>query len=1114
MDVGAWLTELGLAEYAEAFAANGVDSAILPELSNDDLKDLGIAKLADRKRLLKAIADLPGETVPDRREIPASIPAGERRQVTVLFADLAGYTRLTSALGAEEIHALLNRYFEAVDGVVESYGGVVDKHIGDSVMAVFGAPVAHDDDPMRAVRAALTIHERMAKLPKEGGRPLQAHIGIASGQVVASSTGSEAHREYTVTGDSVNLAARLQDKAQPGETLISDALHRAVGDRVACESLGETDIKGIAGPIRAWRVLGLRREDAASERASFVGRRTELAQFAGVVEACRAGGLGQAIAVRGEAGIGKSRLVDQFTTVATGQGFQTHRGLVLDFGSGEGRDAIRSIVASLLGVQLGSDKGLLEAAVTAAIQEGVLAAEHRIFLADLLSMAQPLEDRAIYDAMTNAVRNEGKRTAVSALLRGVSARKPIIVVVEDVHWADPTVLMHLSRMARTIAECPALLVMTSRVEGYPLDQEWRANIGDCPLLTIDLGPLRKEDAFLMASNLAGKTSQLAQSCVERAAGNPLFLEHLLRDLEERAGEEVPATIQSLVLARIDRLAPADKQALQAASVLGQRFSLDALRHLIGNRNYTCAALVQRHLVRPEGDDFLFTHALLQEGVYDSLLKAARAELHRNAAAWYGKSDSILHAEHLERANDPAAAAAYRDAAGAHIATFHFDTALKLIDRGIELAEDPSSRAAMLCLRGDALRNLGAIPESIRAFESAVDCAEDDVLRCQAWVGMAASLRVADRQKEALELLDRAEDAAIRHDLVSDRVQIHYLRGNLYFPLGNIDGCLAEHSKALDFARETGSSEGEALALGGLGDAYYLRGHMRSACEQFRACIAVCRRHGYGRIEVANRHMVGWTRCHLLEHAEALGDALEVIKMASAVSHQRAKLLGFQLAGQVEVEFGHLAEADDYFMRGLELARALSAGNFEAQILGQLAVVRAAEGRMDQARDYAELAVEVARKVGMTFIGPRVLAIKAALTEDREEAKKALEEAENIIDSGCVAHNHFWFAQSAIDQSLAIGDWDEAERYAAKLEAYTREQPLPLSDFLIAWGRSLAAWGRGEKDEALLAELERLHHIAVQHGLKQFSTRLETSAELRVMESHFGEELDEVVGPRA
>jgi tetratricopeptide (TPR) repeat protein len=397
---------------------------------------------------------------------------------------------------------------------------------------------------------------------------------------------------------------------------------------------------------------------------------------------------------------------------------------------------------------------------------------------------------------------------------------------------------------------------------------------------------------------------------------------------------------------------------------------------------------------------------------------------------------------------------------------------------------------MLCLRGEALRNLGATTDSIQSFERALESAEDDVRRCHAWVGMAASLRVADQQKAALQLLDQAEAAAIQYNLLSDRVELHYLRGNLYFPLGNIEGCLAEHEKALGFAREAGSTEGEALALGGLGDAYYLRGHMRSACEQFRACIALCQNHGYGRIEVANRHMVGWTRYHLMEHAEALEDALEVIRMATTVSHQRAKLLGLLLAGVVETDFGHFIAAEDYLVRGLELARALSAGNFEAQTLSRLAVLRAAEGKIDQARNFAELAVEAVRRVGTTFIGPYVLATKAALTEDPAERRKVLEESESILDSGCVAHNHFWFAQSAIEQSLKIGDWDAAERFAAKLEAYTREQPLPWSDFLIARGRALAAWGKGIRSEAVLAELTRLHQTTAQHGLQPLALELD------------------------
>ena len=1089
MDVGAWLNGLGLASCVEAFAENGIDAAILPKLNNDDLKDLGVTRLADRKRLLEAIAGLSVEPGPAP---PASAaPEGERRQVTVLFADIAGFTRLTSTLGAEEIHGLLNRYFETVDAVIESYGGVVDKHIGDSVMAVFGAPVAHDDDPMRAVRAALTIHERIAALAETGGHPLQVHVGVASGQVVASNTGSDAHREYTVTGESVNLAARLQDKAQAGETLISDALRRANGDRVDCSALGEIGVKGIDAPVRVWRVAALREADAPSARVAFVGRRTELAQFTGIVDICRASGRGQAIAVRGDAGIGKSRLVDEFTRTAAAMGFVTHRGLVLDFGAGEGRDAIRSVVASLLGLSPASDNTASQAAAVQAIHQGLLLPEQRIFLDDLLNLPQPIGDRAVYDAMTNAARNEGKRKLVGDLLRHVSARQPVVAVIEDIHWANPSILLHLATLAAAAAECPALLIMTSRVDGYPLDQNWRNAAGGCPLMTLDLGPLRREDAEALASTFLETNSQLAQSCVERAAGNPLFLEHLLRNLEERGGEDVPASIQSLVLARIDRLPPADKQALQAASVLGQRFSLDTLRHLTKSTQYTCAALVQRSLIRQEGDDCLFVHALVQEGVYNSLLTARRRDMHRDAAAWYRNlGDLVLCAEHLGRAADPAAAAAYLDAAKAQTAIFHFETALRLADRGITLAADSSTKCELMCLRGDALRNMGATGESVIAFELALEAATDDVRRCQAWIGMAAGMRIADRQQDALKALGQAEATAVRHGLVSDLVQIHYLRGNVYFPLGNIEGCLAEHQKALGFARQVGSTEGEALALGGLGDAYYLRGHMRTACEQFRACIKLCRDHGYGRIEVANRHMVGYTRVHLMEHAEALEDALETTRMAAVVSHRRAKLLGLMLAGEVELEFGHVVEAQNYAELALELARTLSASNFEAQTLNRLAEANAAQGRLAEARDIVERAVTLVRKVGMTFIGPSVLAIKAALAEDRDESRKALAEAESILNSGCVAHNHFYFAKFAIGHSLAVGDWNEAERYAARLETYTSEQPLPWSGFLIARGRALAAWGRGTRSGDVVAELKRLHELALRHGLKPLAADFE------------------------
>ncbi len=556
----------------------------------------------------------------------------------------------------------------------------------------------------------------------------------------------------------------------------------------------------------------------------------------------------------------------------------------------------------------------------------------------------------------------------------------------------------------------------------------------------------------------------------------------MRSADETGAEGVPDSVQSVVQARLDRLDALDKQALMAASILGQRFSLDPLRHLISDPRYDCSGLITQYLVRQEGDDYLFAHALVQESVYDSLLKTRRASLHREAADWYATRDLALRAEHLDRAEDPTAAAAYYEAAETEVAALRFETALEMANRGIALSEDPATRCQLMCLRADALRNTGATDESIAAFETALESATDDIHRCRAWIGMAGGLRIADRQERALEILDEAEAAASAHGLNSERAQIHYLRGNVYFPLGNIEGCLAEHEKALEFAREAGSAEGEALALGGLGDAYYLRGHMKSACERFRACVDLCREHGYGRIEVANRHMVGWTRAHLMEFTEAIEDGLEAATMAAKVSHHRAELLGLMLAGRVELELGRFVEAQNHLDRALELARMIGAGNFEAQSLIERARLSAAQGEKAQARQFADQAVAVVREVGVTFIGPTVFSVLAALSNGSAERKAALKEAEDILDSGCVAHNHFWFAETAIDQALEASEWDEVDRYANRLETYMREEPLAWPQFMIARGRALAAWGRGNREAELKAELRRLQDVAVETGL--------------------------------
>ena len=1094
MDIGAWLRSLGLGEYAEAFARNHVDATLLGALTAEDLKDLGVASVGHRKRLLAAIAELSrGGGIEARRVAvggePASLTEAERRQVTVLFADLSGYTRLSSKLDAEELHQLMGRFFEAIDGVVESYGGTVDKHIGDCIMGVFGAPVAHGDDPERAVRAALAIHNLMPGLGEAAGRQLSVHIGIASGQVVAS--GGPGQQAFTVTGESVNLASRLTDAAGAGETLMTQPVHRAVSGVILGEEVGELTVKGLERPVRIWRVLGLREHGAEGMRRPFVGRRAELSQFQGVVTACREAGAGLTVYVRGEAGIGKTRLVEEFRRIAADQGFACHTGLVLDFGVGEGRDAIRAIVRSLLSLSAGAEPEARRVAAERALAEGLVEPDRRVFLNDLLDLPQPTGLRGVYDAMDNATRGRGRRETVAELTRRASARQPVMITIEDLHWADGITLAYLAELTAAVAECPAVLAMTSRVEGDPLDEAWRGATRGSPLLTIDLGPLRRQEAIALAGGYIDTMSRRAMACIERAEGNPLVLEQLLRSAEESAAANLPGSIHSIVRARVDGHDPLDKRALQAASAIGQRFSLEPLRALLEVPGYTCAGLLKHYLVRPDGDDFLFAHALIWEGVYSSLLQARRRELHRRAAEWFAGRDPVLYAEHLDRADDPGAPSAYLEAARVQAAVYHPVRALKLVERGLALATQRGDVCALTCLQGAILHDLGSIADSIEAYRRALECATDDAERCQAWLGQAAGMRVTDQFDEAFKVLDQAEAVASRLGLTSELARVHSLRGSLYFPLGNVDGCLRQHELALGYARETGSAELEARALSGLADANSMGARIRTAHDHFHRCIELARAHGFGRIEVANRHMRGIMRYYQNDLRGAADDTLAGADGAAKVGHHRAEMVARAASGYILPDMVELDHAKEQCERALALARRLGARRFEASSLRHLARVVAAQGHHAEAVALLEEAYSISCEAGITFAGPWILGALAVITDDPAERRWALQEGEKILGQGCVFHNYFWFYRDGMEASLKTHDWDGIERYAAALERFTRHEPVPWTGFFIARARALAAYyGRGERGRATIGELQRLREEAGQAGLKAALSALE------------------------
>ena len=1038
----------------------------------------GAAVEAGQKFCDRCGQDLRGpEPAGVEKPAPQAAPEGERRQVTVLFADLSGFTRLSQELDAEDAHALLNRFFAVADAAIAEYGGHIDKHIGDNVMAVFGAPKAHGNDPERAVRAALDIHVAVARLDP----PLGVHIGIAAGTVVASGTGSEAHQEYTVTGETVNLAARHQDAAQRGETLIADEVYHEVSGLFRCESAAGLTLKGIDGPARAWHVLAPLDSARQGQARPFVGRRREKRQFSGIIDACAESGNGECVYVRGEAGVGKTRLLAEFQRLAEARGFVCHRALVLDFGAGKGRDAIRVLVRGLLG--LGPSAGSKEraAAADAAISANHVTDERRAHLYDLLDISQPADLRAFYDAMDNALRNEGKRKTVEELLAAACAAQPVLILVENIQWADAHVLAHLAHLARALFDYRAVLVMTSRVEGDPLDAAWWTTARGVELTTIDLPPLREKEAMEMAATFVDSQSEFASACVARAEGNPLFLEQLLRSAEEATAGNVPGSVQSSVLARMDMLDARDRKALQAASVIGQRFSLELLRYLLGDDTFSCVPLIEHYLLQPEGEEYLFGHSLIRDGAYASLLKPNRRDLHERAAHWFKERDPILHAEHLARAESPLAPGAYFEAAQGQASDFRFETAQKLCEDGLALEPEPQARFALLCLQGDVLRDLGDNEKSIAAFRSALDCAADERSRCRAWLGVAGGMRVLDRYDEALDALAQAEKVTATDADPADVARIHFDRGNIYFPLGNIDGCLKEHEAARKYSRAAGSAEDEARALGGLGDAYYQRGRMITANKHFDECIKLCREHGFVRIEVANLYMRGYTRYYNLDIAGGWEDCRTAAEMAQRIGQHRAEIVG-RMGGCMLLDAGDTRAAREELQTGLALTRRIGARRFEAWFLTFLAKAAFVEGRREEAVTLVTEAVAISRETGFTFAGPVCLGFLARVSNDPAVRKRALAEGENALAEGCVSHNYFWFYRDAMAASLDSGDWPEVVRYADALEAYARAEPLPWSEYYVRWGRALAAFADGERGEKRVDDLARLRQEADELGI--------------------------------
>jgi class 3 adenylate cyclase/tetratricopeptide (TPR) repeat protein len=984
--------------------------------------------------------------------------AEDRREATALFADISGYTTLCARSDAEEVQAMLDRFYAAMETIVADHGGQVLNRLGDAVMAVFGAPLAHGNDPERAVRTALEMHAVASEIADCEGRPLRLHIGAARGEVVATRIDSGGESRCSVTGEIVNLAARLQALANPGDTLISEEMYRSVSTLVAADHFGTHAVKGFAVPVVAWRVRSL--STVSIFFSPFVGRKAELDQIDSVLDRAQAVGSGAAILVRGRAGIGKSRLMAEVRQRAHSRGFAVPCGQVLDFGAARRRAAMRVMLASLLGASLSEDEAAIRARLKFAIDSDIVLEQDELFIAALLELDLPAGDKALFESMNLVARTQRSDQALARTLERVASRSPVLITIEDIHWAPVPLLRQLVVMAQTAARSPLILAMTSRSEGRPLDDSWCTALRSGPLLEIQLSPLNFEESCILASDLSSQGNGVLQQCVKRAEGNPLFLAHLLRASRVSDMAVVPPTVQSLVLEQMDRLTSGQRMALQAASVIGRHFASADLSAITGDPADYCKALVQADMIRADGDELQFTHALVQEAIYGSILKSRKRSLHRKVALRVGDGDPVLRAEHLDRAEDPDAAHAYLLAARDGMQHFQAEAAVALAQRGAVLARDPSVACELALLYGELLRESGRSADSLAADRSALEFARTDEQRCVALMEIAAGYRVTGDIEQALDALAQAQPLAeaLGHDV--QRSKIHYLRGSIYFARGDVPACAAEHHRALLFAKRSNSPECEVRALSGLGDAQLEQGHLTESLQSFERCVALCEARQWIAIEIPNRCMTGYC----LQYAARLDQAVQEVQRALNDARRTglvpAQVFALSSLATILVDAGRFDEAEPVCIEGLSLARHTGARRFESTFLLSLAEVRLRTGSRNDAAFQIHAALKIAHETGLGYAGAATFAMLARSAPNAQARAAALRDGSALLTQPCLAQSVLRFHIHAMEATIDGAEWDAVLRHAEALEAFMQPEPLPWACLLVRRARLVAAATNG------------------------------------------------------
>jgi class 3 adenylate cyclase/tetratricopeptide (TPR) repeat protein len=1019
---------------------------------------------------------------------------GERKQVTVLFADLKGSTELIRDLDPEQARAILDPALHAMMESVHHYEGTVNQVLGDGIMALFGAPLAHEDHAARACYAALAVQDALRHYADEvrhtHGLTVQMRIGLNSGEVVVRAIGNDLNMDYSAVGLTTHLAARMEQLATPGSTLLTAATLRLVEGLVQVTPLGLVPVKGVDEPVEVFELVGAsairRRLQAAVARGltRFVGRQTELAALHQALE--RAGaGHGQVVALLGEAGVGKSRLVYEVVHSHRTQGWLVLESASASYGKAMPYFPVLDLLKRYVQVEDRDDTRTLRARVTgqvltldAALQETIPA---------LLALLDALPEDSPFRILDPPQRRRRTLDGLKRVLLRESQVQPLLLVFEDLHWIDSETQALLDGMVESLPTARLLLLVNYR-------PEYQHGWGSKTYYTqLRLDPLPPVSAHELLQALLGDDPSLAplkQLLIARTEGNPFFLEESVRTLVETGvligtpgayrlmqpveSLQVPATVQAILAARIDRLPPEEKRLLQTAAVIGMEVPLALLQAIAelpeeelhrGLAHLQAAEFLYETRLFPE-HAYTFKHALTHEVAYRSLLQERRRTLHAQIVAALETLAGDRLTDHVERLADHAVRGEAWDKA-----------LLYCRQAGAKAMERSASREAVGCYE-QALAALGHLPEHRELREQAID------LRCDLYSAhiVLEQFEHIPHHLHAAETLAEALDDPRR----LGRVSVHM--AHYFLNTGQYDRAIASSQRALTLAAASGDHDTPIEANNFLGLVYFLQGDYRQAIDANRRAMAALE--GERRYERLGQPLLPAVRCRtylsvcLAEvgaFAEGIAVGEEGLHIAEAVQHPVSLVSAYRSVGLQYLGQGDLHQALPLLERAADLCEDADLPFYFSLLAPVLGAAYVLCGRVDEAVRLLEQVLEQATSSGrMGVPAPLLFTLGEAhlragrLEEARTLAARALEHARTYQQRGNEAYALRLLGEVAAHRNPpAVEEADAKYRQAMALAETLGMRPL-VAHCHLGLGTLYAKTGQREQAHVELAAAIELY----------------------------------------